>query len=74
LAFYARFSAGLFPTEVVDDYHYSVVYGLMRYIQDIYEKMRRKPGEGAFIRPTLLITVVIWAILVVALVYFINPS
>jgi 4-hydroxybenzoate polyprenyltransferase len=52
-----------------------VVYGLMRYLQDIYEKNEGESPDKVLLsdRP-LLITVVIWAILVVALVYFINPS
>jgi decaprenyl-phosphate phosphoribosyltransferase len=52
-----------------------VVYGLMRYIQDIYEKNEGESPDKVLLsdRP-LLVTVVIWAILVVALVYFINPS
>ena len=52
-----------------------VVYGLMRYLQDIYEKNEGESPEKVLLsdRP-LLVTVIIWAILVVALVYFINPS
>ena len=52
-----------------------VVYGLMRYLQDIYEKNEgESPEKVLFSDRPLLVTVVIWAILVVALVYFINPS
>ena len=52
-----------------------VVYGLMRYLQDIYEKNEGESPEKVLLsdRP-LLITVVIWTILVIPLVYFINPS
>jgi len=52
-----------------------VVYGLMRYLQDIYEKNEGESPEKVLLsdRP-LLITVVIWTILVILLVYFINPS
>lgn len=52
-----------------------VVYGLMRYLQDIYEKNEGESPEKVLLsdRP-LLFTVVVWAILVVLLVYFINPS
>ena len=52
-----------------------VVYGLMRYLQDIYEKDEgESPEKVLFSDKPLLATVVIWAILVVFLVYFINPS
>jgi 4-hydroxybenzoate polyprenyltransferase len=52
-----------------------VVYGLMRYLQDIYEKNEGESPERVLLsdRP-LLATVVIWIILVILLVYFINPS
>ncbi len=52
-----------------------VVYGLMRYLQDIYEKNEgESPEKVLFSDKPLLATVVIWAVLVVLLVYFINPS
>jgi len=52
-----------------------VVYGLMRYLQDIYEKDEgESPEKVLFSDKPLLATVMIWAILVVLLVYFINPS
>jgi 4-hydroxybenzoate polyprenyltransferase len=52
-----------------------VVYGLMRYLQDIYEKHEgESPEKVLFSDKPLLITVVVWAILVIVLVYFINPS
>ncbi len=52
-----------------------VVYGLMRYLQDIYEKNEGESPEKVLLsdRP-LLATVVIWAILVIALIYFIGSS
>jgi decaprenyl-phosphate phosphoribosyltransferase len=52
-----------------------VVYGLMRYLQDIYEKNEGESPEKVLLsdRP-LLVTVVVWVVLVIALVYFINPS
>jgi 4-hydroxybenzoate polyprenyltransferase len=52
-----------------------VVYGLMRYLQDIYEKNEGESPEKVLLsdRP-LLTAVVIWAILVIALIYFINPN
>jgi 4-hydroxybenzoate polyprenyltransferase len=52
-----------------------VVYGLMRYLQDIYEKHEgESPEKVLFSDKPLLTTVIIWIILVVLLVYFINPS
>jgi 4-hydroxybenzoate polyprenyltransferase len=52
-----------------------VVYGLMRYLQDIYEKHEgESPEKVLFSDKPLLVTVVIWAVLVILLVYFINPS
>jgi 4-hydroxybenzoate polyprenyltransferase len=52
-----------------------VVYGLMRYLQDIYEKHEgESPEKVLFSDKPLLATVVAWAILVILLVYFINPS
>jgi 4-hydroxybenzoate polyprenyltransferase len=52
-----------------------VVYGLMRYLQDIYEKNEGESPEKVLLSDKpLLATVIIWAILVVAMVYFINPS
>jgi len=52
-----------------------VVYGLMRYIQDIYEKHEgESPEKVLFSDKPLLITVVVWVVLVILLVYFISPS
>ena len=52
-----------------------VVYGLMRYLQDIYEKHEgESPEKVLFSDKPLLFTVTLWAILVVVLVYFVNPS
>lgn len=50
-----------------------VVYGLMRYLQDIYEKHEGESPERVLLsdRP-LLVAVVIWTLLVVAIVYFIG--
>ena len=51
-----------------------VVYGLMRYLQDIYEKNEgESPEKVLFSDKPLLFTVIIWAILVVVLIYFVNP-
>ncbi|MBI2031506.1 MAG: decaprenyl-phosphate phosphoribosyltransferase [Candidatus Levybacteria bacterium] len=51
-----------------------VVYGLMRYIQDIYEKHEGESPEKVLLsdRP-LLVTVAIWVFLVIAVIYFISP-
>jgi 4-hydroxybenzoate polyprenyltransferase len=52
-----------------------VVYGLMRYLQDIYEKNEgESPEKVLFSDRPLLAAVIIWAVLVVVMVYFINPS
>jgi len=52
-----------------------VVYGLMRYLQDIYEKHEgESPEKVLFSDKPLLATVVIWAFLLILIVYFINPS
>lgn len=49
-----------------------VVYGLMRYMQDIYEKNEgESPERVLFSDIPLLINVIIWAILVVVLIYFV---
>jgi 4-hydroxybenzoate polyprenyltransferase len=51
-----------------------VVYGLMRYLQDIYEKHEgESPEKVLFSDKPLLITVTVWAILVVILIYFVAP-
>ena len=50
-----------------------VVYGLMRYLQDIYEKNEgESPEKVLFSDKPLLITVSVWAVLVVILIYFVN--
>ncbi len=50
-----------------------VVYGLMRYLQDIYEKHEGESPEKVFLsdRP-LIIAVGIWVLLVVGIIYFIQ--
>jgi hypothetical protein len=51
-----------------------VVYGLMRYLQDIYEKNEgESPEKVLFSDKPLLATVSIWVILVIILVYFVVP-
>ena len=51
-----------------------VVYGLMRYIQDIYEKHEGESPEKVLLSDkSLLATVIIWVILVIGIIYFITP-
>lgn len=50
-----------------------VVYGLMRYLQDIYEKREGESPERVLLSDKpLLITVITWVILVIAIIYFIG--
>lgn len=50
-----------------------VVYGLMRYLQDIYEKHEgESPEKVLFTDKPLLATVIIWATLVVFIIYVIG--
>ncbi len=50
-----------------------VVYGLMRYLQDIYEKHEgESPEKVLFSDKPLLITVSIWALMVIFIIYFIG--
>ena len=52
-----------------------VVYGLMRYLQDIYEKHEGESPERVLLSDKpLLASVIIWAIMVVVLIYFVSPS
>lgn len=49
-----------------------VVYGLMRYIQDIYERHEGESPERVLLSDKpLLSTVIIWVILVIGIIYFI---
>ncbi|HZJ18639.1 MAG TPA: decaprenyl-phosphate phosphoribosyltransferase [Patescibacteria group bacterium] len=51
-----------------------VVYGLMRYLQDIYEKNEgESPDRVLLSDKPLLATVLIWALLVIFIIYFIGP-
>ncbi|MBI2075018.1 MAG: decaprenyl-phosphate phosphoribosyltransferase [Candidatus Levybacteria bacterium] len=51
-----------------------VVYGLMRYLQDIYEKHEGESPEKVITTDIpLLITVIIWGILVIGVLYFVGP-
>lgn len=50
-----------------------VVYGIMRYLQDIYEKHEGESPEKVLLSDIpLLTTVIIWAILVVGIIYFLG--
>lgn len=51
-----------------------VVYGLMRYLQDIYEKHEGESPEKVLLSDKpLLATVIFWTILVIFIIYFIGP-
>lgn len=50
-----------------------VVYGLMRYLQDIYEKHEgESPERVLFSDKPLLATVTIWSLLIILVIYFIG--
>jgi decaprenyl-phosphate phosphoribosyltransferase len=50
-----------------------VVYGLMRYLQDIYEKNEgESPEKVLFSDKPLLITITIWVFMVIFIIYFIG--
>ena len=50
-----------------------VIYGLMRYLQDIYEKHEGESPEKVLLSDIpLLVTVIIWVILVVGIIYFLG--
>jgi 4-hydroxybenzoate polyprenyltransferase len=50
-----------------------VVYGLMRYLQDIYEKHEGESPERVLLSDKpLLATVVIWTVLVIGIIYIIG--
>lgn len=51
-----------------------VVYGLMRYLQDIYEKNEGESPEKVLLSDIpLLATVLIWVVLVIGIIYVIGP-
>lgn len=51
-----------------------VVYGLMRYLQDIYEKHEgESPEKVLFSDKPLLATVTIWTLMVIVIIYFVSP-
>lgn len=50
-----------------------VVYGLMRYLQDIYEKHEGESPEKVLLSDIpLLTTVVLWALLVIGIIYYLG--
>ncbi|MGH7245575.1 MAG: decaprenyl-phosphate phosphoribosyltransferase [Candidatus Levyibacteriota bacterium] len=50
-----------------------VVFGIMRYLQDIYEKHEGESPERVFLTDTpLLVSVVVWIILVIGIIYLIG--
>ncbi len=50
-----------------------VVYGIMRYLQDIYEKHEGESPEKVLLSDIpLLTTVIIWAFLVIGIIYFLG--
>lgn len=50
-----------------------VVYGLMRYLQDIYEKHEGESPEKVLLSDIpLLATVIIWALLVIGIIYYLG--
>ena len=50
-----------------------VVYGLMRYLQDIYEKNEgESPEKVLFSDIPLLITIAIWGLMVIGIIYFVG--
>lgn len=52
-----------------------VVYGLMRYLQDIYEKNEGESPEKVLLSDKpLLATVIFWVILVIFIIYVIGPQ
>lgn len=51
-----------------------VVYGLMRYLQDIYEKHEgESPERVLFSDKPLLATVSVWVLMVIFIIYFVGP-
>lgn len=51
-----------------------VVYGLMRYLEDVYEKHEGESPERVLLSDTpLLLTVIIWILLVISIIYFVGP-
>lgn len=51
-----------------------VVYGLMRYLQDIYEKHEgESPERVLFSDKPLLATVTTWVLMVIFIIYFVSP-
>lgn len=52
-----------------------VVYGLMRYLQDIYEKHEGESPDKVLLSDTpLLTTVILWILLVITIIYLVGPA
>jgi hypothetical protein len=52
---------------------FPVIYGLMRYLQDIYEKQEGESPERVLLSDKpFLASVVIWGTLVILIIYFIS--
>ena len=50
-----------------------VLYGLMRYLQDIYEKKEgESPDRVLLSDKSLLTSVIIWTVLVIIIIYYIS--
>lgn len=79
-----QFMTNLIPADILGSYLQRkwlmvtiipVAYGIMRYLQRIYEKHEgESPERVLFSDRPLLASVIIWAILVVLLTYYIRPS
>lgn len=54
-----------------DGYHPFVVYGIMRYLQLIYEKMRVRAREVLLSDKPLIATVLLWGVMVVGVLYYV---
>lgn len=51
-----------------------VVYGIMRYLQDIYEKNEgESPERVLFSDKPLLISIAVWVFMVIGIIYFVSP-
>lgn len=52
-----------------------VIYGIMKYLQDIYEKGEgESPDRVILTDKSLLVSVILWVVLVVTIIYFISDS
>jgi hypothetical protein len=77
-----QFNFALFPADIIGTYLqrkwlmitiFPVAYGIMRYLQRIYEKHEgESPERVLFSDRPLLISVIVWVIFVIVLMYFIT--